>query len=236
MPEPHHALVITCEHGGNQVPPEFSDLFASHLDVLATHRGHDPGALEMARHLAEQLEAPLYKAEVTRLLVDLNRSPGHPGLFSEITRPLPPASREDILARYYRPHRTIVEDHIGTLIAQGKPVLHIAAHSFTPVLEGKARNADIGLLYDPTRLPEKEFCIAWQIALQNALPHMQVRRNFPYRGASDGLTAYLRKYHAAKAYLGIELEINQKHVGKADWNALCRRVSETLKCLTDTAS
>jgi hypothetical protein len=36
-----------------------------------------------------------------------------------------------------------------------------------------------------------------------------LRRNYPYRGQSDGLTTALRRQFGAR-YLGIELEINQR--------------------------
>jgi hypothetical protein len=37
-----------------------------------------------------------------------------------------------------------------------------------------------------------------------------VRRNYPYRGWSDGLTTALRRRFAERAYVGIELEVNQR--------------------------
>ena len=98
-------LVITCEHGGREVPRDYAALFAGRDAVLASHRGWDAGALELARDLAAAFGAPLYAATTTRLLVDLNRSIGHRQLFSEITRPLSPAHRLEIVERYYRPHR-----------------------------------------------------------------------------------------------------------------------------------
>jgi hypothetical protein len=39
-----------------------------------------------------------------------------------------------------------------------------------------------------------------------------VRRNYPYAGKGDGLTAHLRLRFPARAYVGIELEVNQKIV------------------------
>ncbi|MBU2938472.1 hypothetical protein KO494_02870 [Lacinutrix sp. C3R15] len=39
---------------------------------------------------------------------------------------------------------------------------------------------------------------------------LQVRYNYPYLGKADGFTTYLRKQDY-KNYIGIELEINQKH-------------------------
>ena len=43
------AVVLSCEHGGNIVPDEFSELFRNASDVLESHRGLDPGALELLK-------------------------------------------------------------------------------------------------------------------------------------------------------------------------------------------
>ena len=110
--------------------------------MLRTHRGFDAGSLAMARDLADGLGAPLVCSTTTRLLVDLNRSVGHPRLFSEVTRGLPPAERERILEEHYRPYRRQAEDWVAT---QRRPVVHVSSHSFTPVLDGEVRNADIFL-------------------------------------------------------------------------------------------
>jgi predicted N-formylglutamate amidohydrolase len=226
MPEaPALAVIVTCEHGGNHVPPEYAPLFEAHATLLNTHRGCDAGALYMARHLSRTLQAPLYASETTRLLVDLNRSLDQPTLFSEVTRKLPGAMREKILARYYRPYREEVEKAVTNAIAQGRRVLHISSHSFTPVLEGKARETEIGLLYDPARKSERALCDAWLEELQRVLPDMRVRRNYPYRGTSDGFTAFLRTRHAEDSYAGLELEVNQKLVGDAFWTPFCRDVA-----------
>ena len=40
-----------------------------------------------------------------------------------------------------------------------------------------------------------------------------MRRNYPYRGSSDGLTTTLRGLFADPDYLGIEIEVNQALVG-----------------------
>lgn len=219
------AVIVSCEHGGNHVPPEYAPLFEAHMALLNTHRGCDAGALYMARHLSRALQAPLYASETTRLLVDLNRSLDQPTLFSEITRKLPGAVREKILANYYRPYRDEVEKAVASAIAQGRRVLHISSHSFTPVLDGKARETEIGLLYDPARTSERSLCDAWLEELQRALPDMRVRLNYPYRGTSDGLTAHIRTRHAGDTYAGLELEINQKLVGDAFWTPFCRDVA-----------
>ena len=66
-------LIITCEHGGNAVPAAYAALFSGHELLLETHRGWDPGALELAGQMASKFDAPLYAATTTRLLIDLNR-------------------------------------------------------------------------------------------------------------------------------------------------------------------
>ncbi len=202
-------LLITCEHAGRRVPARYAPLFAPHRAILETHRGYDPGALPLARALAKALDAPLVAHHLTRLLADVNRSPHNPAVFSEITRTLPASELRAILAKYHTPHREAVRTLAKELIAGGAQVIHIGVHSFTPKLRGRVRNAELGLLYDPARPPEKRLCAAWCNAMREAWPGARVRMNYPYRGASDGLTTTLRRAFSARDYLGIELEVNQ---------------------------
>jgi predicted N-formylglutamate amidohydrolase len=222
-------LLITCEHGGNHVPAAYRPLFANCREALDSHRGYDPGALTMARDLAATFHARLVYATVTRLLVELNRSPGHPRLFSEATKPLPAAERHQLLMRYYMPYRMQVEKLIVQAMRSGQ-VLHLSSHSFTPVLNGSERRTDIGLLFDPARESEAKLCRAWQDALKQLAPDLVVRRNYPYRGTSDGLTTHLRRRLRDPCYLGVELEINQKHaIGDTHaWRKLRQAVIKSL--------
>lgn len=215
---PSRHFVVTCEHGGNRVPPRYQSLFSGHDALLRTHLGYDAGAIAMARQLAQALPAALFVSSVTRLLVDLNRSAGHHQLYSPIVREASLALRREIFNRYYLPYRTKVEADIAEAVSQGKRVFHISSHSFTPELDGEVRNADIGLLYDPARSLEMELCRAWQLAFGELAPPLRVRRNYPYTGSSDGFTAYLRGIFPAEAYIGIELEINQKHYFEGGWH------------------
>lgn len=203
-------LLVTCEHGGNRVPREHRALFAGQETLLATHRAFDPGALDTAKLLARRLEATLIASTVTRLLVELNRSPSHPKLYSEVTRGLSPSARVAIRERYYAPHRALVERTIARLLRRKRPVLHITSHSFTPSLAGEERRADVSWLYDPSRSSERAFAGLWKDALGRRRPELVLRRNYPYRGVDDGLTTHLRRLFPDERYLGIELEVNQK--------------------------
>lgn len=209
---PPDFFLITCEHGGNRVPSRYRDFFRGREEVLRTHRGYDPGALRVADDMAKTLGVPLVAATVSRLLIDLNRSIGHPHVYSEMTRAAEPELREEIARRYYQPYRTKAESRIRQAIENGARVVHVSCHSFTPELNGEVRNADIGLLYDPARPGEAELCRRWRQAMRDTLSEMKVRMNYPYSGTADGFTVHLRRQFAADSYVGIELEINQKHV------------------------
>jgi predicted N-formylglutamate amidohydrolase len=202
-------LLLTCEHGGNRVPAAYRRLFAGSRAVLDSHRGLDIGARDAARFLQRHLAAPLICATVTRLLVDLNRSVTHPGLLSEWTCDLDDEDKRAILSRHYHPYRRAVERWIGTRIRRGETVFHLAVHSFTPVLDGRRRQADVGLLYDPARAFEKRLCAAWQAGLADVREPWKIRRNYPYRGTSDGQVVALRRLFPASRYAGVELELNQ---------------------------
>jgi predicted N-formylglutamate amidohydrolase len=216
------AYLITCEHGGNRIPAPQRRLFRGQRTLLDSHRGYDPGALAMARALASALRAPLVGSTVSRLLVDLNRSIGHPQLFSAATRGAPAKLRSAIVERHYRPYRAQVESLVGRSVSRGRRVVHVSSHSFTPELDGRLRNADVGLLYDPGRHAEAALCARWKASLATCAPELRVRRNYPYAGKSDGLTSHLRRCYPPRAYVGIELEVNQRIVfgGGRPWTAL----------------
>jgi len=217
-----HSLVITCEHGGNRIPGRYRDLFIANQALLHSHRGFDSGALSMAKDLAAAFAAPLVFSTVSRLLVDLNRSVGHPHLQHEVIRKQPTELRDTLLKLYYLPYRTQAEHLVRQAIADHGKVIHLSSHSFTPELNGKVRNADIGLLYDPARPNEVALCEHWKLALKNCAPELHVRRNYPYQGKGDGLTSWFRQRLPPDNYIGIELEVNQKHIFKAGqhWAAL----------------
>jgi len=223
-------VLITCEHGGNRIPAKYRPLFRKARTLLQSHRGYDPGALALARDFARTFEAELVYSRTSRLLVELNRSPGHPQLFSEISQTLAPDERQRLLERYYFPYRESVESRVRDALEKGERVLHVSCHSFTPKLDGVERRADVGLLYDPRRPAEARFCAAWKHELEAADPRLVVRRNYPYRGYADGLTTYLRKRYPDRDYAGVELEVNQKHPlgGPAKWRALRKLLAVTL--------
>jgi predicted N-formylglutamate amidohydrolase len=225
---PLHVLV-TCEHGGNRVPARYRRWFEGHEDVLASHRGYDPGALSSARRMAAATGDHLIGTTVSRLLVELNRSPHNPRVFSALIRRAPPAIRRQAFERYYVPYHRAVEAEVAAAIARGARVVHIGSHSFTPVFDGVMRTADAGILYDPARVLEARFAAAWLVALRAQRAGV-VRRNYPYEGRNDGLPTLLRRRFAPADYLGLELEVNQRHplAGGPEWQRMQRKIVAAL--------
>ncbi len=211
---------------------EYQRLFESRAArrALSSHRGSDLGALSLAHALQRSHRVTLHASKVTRLLVDLNRSPGHPELFSEFSRGLDASERTRVLDRYYFPHRDAVASWIEARARRGRQVVHIGVHSFAPRIDGRDRTADVGLLYDPSRLPERVFCSRWKDSLRTIAPRVRVRRNYPYLGKSDGFTTSLRARHGSQHYLGIELEVNQRVLRSVESRRLVTKaVSDSLR-------
>ncbi|MBW3596140.1 MAG: N-formylglutamate amidohydrolase [Planctomycetes bacterium] len=228
-------MLFTCEHGGNRVPREFADLFRDAKTALESHRGYDPGALPLAKSLAGRFEAAFFFSTITRLLVELNRSPRNRRLFSEFTSALDATTRQVMREMYYDPYRRQVETWIENAISQNDAVLHVSVHTFTPELNGVVRNADVGLLYDPSRRWETDLCRRWRDDLAAARGDLRVRRNFPYLGKADGFTTHLRRRFAPERYAGVELEVNQLWPRKParEWRALQRAIGDSLSRAVD---
>jgi predicted N-formylglutamate amidohydrolase len=250
-PEPRQRLLLTCEHATNAVPARWAHLFDSPAarDALASHRGWDPGAATLAQCLSSPTSLssealakeddlghlspvprplsplPGLLGTATRLLVDLNRSPGHPQFWSEFSRGLPSAEKEHIVREVYDPFRRAARAEIERRSGpHHAPVFHLSVHTFTPHLDGDVRTAEIGLLYDPERPLEVGWVQAWEQALRTLAPGWRIRRNYPYLGTDDGHVTHLRTRYPPGAYAGIELEVNQTLVSDSENRPAAREI------------
>ena len=219
------AIVVTCEHATNAVPPAWRDVLAGSRDALRTHRGWDPGALPLAEALATALHAPLIIGTVSRLVVDLNRSPHNPRRFSAWTRGLDAAERARLDSEIHAPHLQAVVEACTRVGARGATIVHVAVHSFDPTLSPDRDGVAMGVLYDPKRPLERAIGPAWAHAMSTA--GLPTRRNFPYRGATDGLTTWLRRRFVATRYAGLELELSQA------WSTSARARARALPIVVD---
>lgn len=227
-------VVVTCEHASNRLPRAYGRLGLS-ARVLASHRAWDPGAAEVARRLARRLGAPLHLGHWSRLLVDLNRSPHHKGLIPSRAfglavpgnRALSPAERGRRILRYYAPYRAAVLAAIDEAMRECGFCLHVSVHSFTPRFMGQVRNADVGFLYDSARRAERDLAVRAAESLRKT--GFLVRFNYPYRGTADGLTVFCRRAFAKSAYVGVEVELNQRLLtGRTDAATVTSAIVDSL--------
>jgi predicted N-formylglutamate amidohydrolase len=210
-------------------------LFVGQQAVLQSHRGWDPGTLQLGRRLSRHFSLPLPVTGVSRLLIEVNRSLHHPRLFSEYSQGLSPDCKQKLVERYYWPYRRQVTEMIEDGLKRGTWVWHVSLHSFIGDWNGAPRTADIGLLYDPARESERDLCRVWQAELAACLPQLRIRRNYPYLGKADGLTTALRRTFAGRPYVGVELEVNQRWIypGSPVWRQIQAAVAQTMERLAE---
>ena len=207
-------VVVTCEHASNAIPSSYKKLGLDRRS-LESHIAHDLGARDVARVYARALGAELHEGKWSRLLVDLNRSVGHRNLVAETSfgtkvpgnAALDIEEKERRVRAYHEPYRRAVVQALARVTEKYGACVHLSVHSFTPVVDGKRRDADVGLLYDPARPNERSLAQKWARALSTS--GLRVRLNYPYRGTADGFTKDLRELFPAGRYTGLELELNQ---------------------------
>ncbi|MBR6379877.1 MAG: N-formylglutamate amidohydrolase [Fibrobacter sp.] len=206
-------LILTCEHASNKLPASFKRAVPAR--VLKTHRAYDIGAVQVFRKLVKFAKPEFYsEGKFSRLFVDLNRTITNKSAFSDYLRGNAKAKTQ--ATAYWTEYRDAIEKFVDSAIKpktcaakSGPSIVHLGIHSFTPELNGKVRNTDIGILYDPARPQERAYANVIKDEIKRLYPIMKVRFNYPYKGTSDGLTTTLRKKFGPR-FVGIEIEINQK--------------------------
>jgi predicted N-formylglutamate amidohydrolase len=142
--------VLVCDHASNRVPRSLAGLG---LDpgALSEHIAWDPGAAEVARRLAAHIDAPLVLSGYSRLVIDCNRPPANPGSIAAESagvpvpgnRGLSPEARAARVAAFFAPYHAAVDRVLDA--RGGRPTALLTIHSFTPVLNGKARPWHVGV-------------------------------------------------------------------------------------------
>lgn len=154
-PDGKSAFVIVCDHASNRIPAELGTLGLG-PESLVSHIAWDPGAMEVARGLADRLDATLVESRVSRLVADCNRPFDAPDLIpeqSELTAipgnaGLNPAQRERRIALAHAPFHEGLAQIVNDRLRHGRPTRLVAIHSFTPVFKGIARPWQVGVIHD----------------------------------------------------------------------------------------
>jgi len=219
--------VLICEHASNYIPDHLGNLG---VDVcrLTEHIAWDPGALGVAEHLSDLLDAPLVYANISRLVLDINRAPTHEGSIvqnsDDVAVPgnvgLSALQRKLRVEAIYDPFHAAVD---AAMKSRGETPCAISIHSFTPKLRNVHRPWHVGVLHnDDARLAE---------AIRRGLdtdPELIVGDNQPYSPA-DGVYHTIERHTAEKKYPGAMLEIRNDLIARAlDQEAWASRLSRVL--------
>jgi predicted N-formylglutamate amidohydrolase len=139
------AVLTIVDHASNHVPPDID--LGINPQLLQEHIAWDIGAAA----LADALGYPVHKAEVSRLVIDLNREEGSAALVPVTSDGHDiPGNRGDVadrIARFFRPYH----ERLGARIATDRPQMLLSLHSFAPFLRespGETRPWEIGVLYN----------------------------------------------------------------------------------------
>lgn len=221
--------VISCEHASNNVPSNYHNLFQHHTSILHTPQASDLGALEISQFISKFIGCELTQTNVSRLLIDCNRSLLHSRCFSRFSKRLPDIEKNQLIENYYAPFRQQTKKIIDSHISNNEQVLHISIHTFAPIIKGFTQKTGVGLLYDSSRHGEKEVARIWHgLLLQEPLEYL-IRMNYPFRGNSDSFTKSLRRNYLERDYIGMEIEVNQALLTTSESiNELARTLAHSL--------
>ncbi len=212
-------LLISCEAGGNAVPaaliptPGEGDS-RSVVDRLPGRLPGDGAARYVAERMARGFDAPLIANLYSPDLIDVSRSLHHRELFPKLTRGWSPDDRQLLVDQIYLPYRDRVRRAVAGGLLRYSYVIHLSVRTFELRSKGKARRADVGLLYDPSSRDEVDLCLDWIDELYDEADMLKIRRNYPRRGTADCITKAMRVEFAGTQYLGIELMLNRAWVAR----------------------
>ena len=210
-------LLLVIDHAGRAVPGRLGRLGLPDAE-FERHIAWDIGALGVGRHLCALLDAPAIAQSYSRLVIDCNRTPGHPtsiaprsdGTLVPGNQELDQAARDARRDEIFLPYQDAIAAEIEARTAAGRRTVLVAVHSFTPSMAGCDRPWHAGLLYN--RDPRLGRAL---LALLEREGDLVVGDNEPYR-LSDADDYTVPVHGEQRGLLHVELEIRQDLIATPD--------------------
>lgn len=211
------SLVFICDHASNRVPDEFGE-FGLPAAELQRHIAWDIGAAAVAEILAQYFDAPAVLSEVSRLVIDCNRSFEDPGLTPAISDGTMVPANQDLTERerrrrwkaYHLPYHNAIEEIIAAKLADRQTPIVVSVHSMTPVMKGFARPWQIAMCSAADRRLNDPV-----LAALRRRGDIAVGDNEPY--TLDTVEDYSVPYHAMRRNLQhLQVEFRQDEVASPD--------------------
>jgi hypothetical protein len=121
------SCLFSCEHATCAVPEAFRETFKGSEEIVASVKGWDPGALNLAQGFSMKFRTPLVHGDVTRLLIDLNEDGDL--RWSNFSGKLPEATRAKLVDRHERPYRQALRSRVTEDLTRNSRVLHVMIHT-----------------------------------------------------------------------------------------------------------
>jgi predicted N-formylglutamate amidohydrolase len=223
-------VLVIADHASNAMPAEYGQLGMAE-EELGRHIAYDIGVEGMARAMAAQLGCPAVLSRFSRLLIDPNRGDDDPtrvmrlsdGAIVPGNAHIDAAEVERRAARFSLPYHYAVAETLDRMTATGAIPAVISLHSFTPVMKGRSRPWQVGVLWDnDPRLP---------LPLLDALraeKNLTVGDNEPYDGALEGDT--MSRHCTERGLPHALIEVRQDLIAE---DATARRWGEKLAAILD---
>ena len=203
-------FLLLGDHASRTVPLGLMELGLEDAE-LGRHIGWDIGVAGMGRALAAALNATFIHQRFSRLVIDCNRDPDHPGAIpgqSDGTKvpgnaDLSAADRQARVEQVARPYHDRIAQELDARAARGQPTVVVSLHSFTPSMGGVDRPWRYGVLH----MGDSPFSKAMLGRLRAEFPDQLVGDNEPYAMDGTDFTVPLHAHRRGLDYL--ELEVRQ---------------------------
>jgi predicted N-formylglutamate amidohydrolase len=147
-------FLLTSDHYGRAIPRILGDLGLP-ASELSRHIAWDIGIAGVADALSRHLNAHLIAQRYSRLVIDCNRPPSAASSIPVISEATAIKANEGLAIEaaqarrqaIFEPYHRRIAETIDRRLREGKPVVLVSLHSFTPVYAGVARPWHIGTLY-----------------------------------------------------------------------------------------
>ena len=222
-------ILFTCEHATRRLPEW--EPSAADLPYLEDHWGWDVGAADLTRELARLRGCGALLSRFSRLVCDPNRDPSEPSfVVREVAghalswnRAVDDAERARRRGRYFDPYHAAIDRALAQRAAAGAPARLCSIHSFTPVWDGRARQMEVGVLFDA----HEE--LARRVAAALAREGFAVAENEPYSGMA-GLIYAAQRHGRSHGVVYLELEVRNDLIATPDRaRAIAPRIARALE-------
>lgn len=210
-------VLVVCDHASNVIPASLHGLGLTERE-LHLHIAFDIGAADLARCLAQHLDAPAVFSGYSRLVIDCNRQIGHESSIVTMSDSIEiPGNidldtdqvmqrREEIFWSY---HQKIGAGIAGFAARGIKPAI-LSVHSFTKVFAGEERPWQVGVLWDRDSRISAPFIEALKLR-----GDLEVGDNLPYSGRQH--FGYSIETHAIETGLpNVLIEVREDIVCEPD--------------------